>query len=122
MEQNVKENYEVLNSSDNKLKDCKSHCSEIVILKSEKKYVEEVKEVKTIPTSESSSIKCSSVTSQHEQKKDEQSQHKTKTYDGNGEWRIQNNKKNKNSGKKTTRGKKGKQHKNKGRQNKKQPQ
>jgi len=55
--ENVEENYDILCSPKSELNNCKSHCLEAVSFKSEDKYVEEAKEVQTIQTSESSSIK-----------------------------------------------------------------
>lgn len=50
MEENAKENSIILNLPQNELKEWKSNISEVVRLKSEEKYVEEMKEVHTIPT------------------------------------------------------------------------
>ena len=108
-----------------------SNSSDVVSLKSEEKYgersAEKIKDQNlTNPTSETSSIKCSSVASQYDKVAPALVQNTTQNYNDGSEWITSSNKnrnqKNKKNVKSNKNNKKAKQNKNKAKPVKKQPQ
>ena len=105
---------------------CISQSSEVVSLKSEEKSDEKKKDKNlTNPTSETSSIKCSSIASHHDKVAPAIADTPAHNYNDEAEWITSANKKRNPKNKKNVKGnknKKVKQNKNKAKQVKKQPQ